>query len=320
MFRGGVLGISYIGMLEYLYKIQFIKNVKRVAGSSAGAIAACITSFNLPFDQTKTMAESLDYSKVPATKSFDEPKNFTKAERNQLDRVFGNIDCVYRLIKKYGWYSSSYFYDWIRYQIAGQFDPFKKNPPYTFADFRNSDLHRDGREFKELYIIGTDISTKTSTVFSAADTPHVEVAQAIRISMSVPIFFEAIKSDYSKTDGEEKPKVYADGGIMYRYPITLFDETLPKDQTLGGFLAGDNKNVEINNLLDYISNLISCSAAVQTQFSYGSPENMNRSIQIFTDGISALDFNVKKGDDTYNFLYEQGYKATENYFNALFSS
>lgn len=36
-----------------------------MAGTSAGAITACLTSFNLSFDDLKEIADSLDYNKVP---------------------------------------------------------------------------------------------------------------------------------------------------------------------------------------------------------------------------------------------------------------
>lgn len=318
---GGILGIAYIGMLDYLFRINFMPEVQRVAGSSAGAIAACITAFNLPFEETKNIVNSLDYSKVPSISDPHEPKNFSKYEETQLDKVFGNIECVYRLVKKFGWYSSSYFYQWIRHHIANQFDATKKIPPYTFADFMNPDIHKDGRSFKELYIIGTDISNKSSTVFSAADTPYMEVAEAVRISMSVPVFFEAVKS-IQTTDKNLKvsPRVFSDGGIMYNYPITIFDRDCPSDETLGALFKSNVPPAQVNHLVDFIVNLISCTASIQTQLTYNTPVNMKRSIQIYTGSVSSLDFNVKTGDEIYTFLYGQGYKAAETYFSALFSS
>ena len=62
---GGVLGIAYLGVLDYLYRNNLTDNLKRTAGTSAGAIAACITSFGLPFEGVKAIGESLDYRRVP---------------------------------------------------------------------------------------------------------------------------------------------------------------------------------------------------------------------------------------------------------------
>ncbi|MBN7773473.1 patatin-like phospholipase family protein [Clostridium aminobutyricum] len=314
---GGILGIAYIGMLDYLYNINLMQNIKRVAGSSAGAITACITSFNLPFEETKKIADSLNYSKVPSTTDQEEPQIFSKSGKEILDKVFINAECVYRLITQYGWYSSNYMYNWIKLQIADQFDGTKKAPPYTFIDFMDPSLHKEGRNFKDLYIIGTDVSTKSSSVFCAEYTPYMEVAEAVRISMSVPLFFQAIKSTCAVDHQKNRPKVYADGGILYNYPITLFDIDKPSPETLGALFNSSCPPLEIDNLLDFIVNLLSCTTSMQTQYIYSAPENLERSIQIYTSNIASLNFNVKVDDDIYTFLYKQGYLAAENYFNYL---
>ena len=54
----------------------------------------------------------------------------------------------------------------------------------------------------------------------------MEVALAVRISMSIPIFFESIPYQYP---GTAEPQFYADGGIMWNYPIGIFD-----DPNMGG--------------------------------------------------------------------------------------
>ena len=62
---GGVLGIAYLGVLEYFYQTRLIEPIINLAGTSAGAITACLTCFNLPFDELRTILNSLDYRKVP---------------------------------------------------------------------------------------------------------------------------------------------------------------------------------------------------------------------------------------------------------------
>lgn len=313
---GGILGIAYMGMLEYLYKQEIMQGIKRVAGASAGAITACVTAFNLPFWETKKIGDSLDYSQIPMITDPEEPFYFPKGAKNKLDKVFGSVECTYRLISKYGWYSSQYFYEWIKTQIKKQFDITKKAPPYTFLDFTEPSLHKNNVEFKELYIVGTDISNKTSTVFSVEETPYMEVAEAVRISMSVPLLFESVKStcDLKK---RTSPRIYADGGIMYNYPITIFDENTPAPHTLGALFDSTYPPPHISNIIEFIINLVSCTSALQTEMVFNSPEDMSRSIKIYTGDIAPLDFNVKEGDETYNFLYRQGYKGAENYFKPL---
>lgn len=308
---GGVLGIAYMGMLEYLYRIGVMSAVKRVAGTSAGAITACIAAFNLPFADAKRMADSLDYSLIAAKSNGSGLVPFDLPGKGELDSLFGNVDCAYRLIKDYGWYSSEYFYDWLKARIAEQFDPTKKLPPYTFGDFADRTLHKNGQDFKELYVVGTDLSTKTTAIFCKKDTPDMEVAEAVRISMSVPLFFEAVHSSCGRG---YPPRVYADGGLLFNYPITLFDKEMPPSLTLGAVLKSSSPTPTVNSLLDYVVNLMSCSTAIQRQLYENSPLNQSRSIAIDTGEVPSMNFDIKAGDPTYRFLYNQGYTAAEAYF------
>lgn len=319
---GGILGIAYLGTLDYLYKINLIPQINRVAGTSAGAITACLTSFNLSFNQLKEISNSLDYAKVPGKDDISDDSRFPSrlfptAIKAQLDSLFGNVDCVYRLITQFGWYSSSYFYEWLKEQIANQFNATLKQPPYTFSDFKNTDVHKNKVPFKDLYIVGTDTSKGTSIIFSFESTPHMEVAEAIRISMSVPLLFEAIKSTPFLTSSVDSPGVYVDGGLLYNYPINIFDDISSPKETLGAYFKTALPPAPINNLLDFISSTISCATSLQTILFQEHKANINRSIPIFTGDIEPMNFSVTPGDATYQFLYEQGYRGTEVYFSLL---
>lgn len=314
---GGVLGIAYLGALEYLYKTNLIYPVTRVAGTSAGAITACLTAFNLPFTELYETLESLDYKKIPEKDTpTNTPREFSLALKEQFGKFFDNVDCVFRMIKQFGWYSSQYFYDWIKLKIAAQFDPQKKAPPYTFSDFQNTSIHKNQNPFKELYIIGTNISKNTSMVFSYNTTPNMEVAEAVRISMSVPLLFESITSTCISPPNEE-PYIFIDGGMLYNYPINLFDSVSPLYETLGMYFKSTPAPRPIKNLVDFISNTLSCSGNIQNALFESKPENIARSICIHTGDISAFNFDITPGDATYNFLYEQGYRSAEIYFSLL---
>ena len=319
---GGALGIAYLGMLDYLYKINVAPQLTRLAGTSAGAITACLFSFNLPFNEIKAAADSLDYSKVPGKDEIDDDPQlpsrlFPKAIKSQLDSIFGNIDCVYRLIKQFGWFSSSYIYSWTKDQIQQQFDSTKKGPPYTFADFKNTNIHKNKRPFKDLYIIGTDTSQSSSIIFSYDSTPNMEVAEAVRISMSVPLLFEAIKSSPFPSSSEPNPQIYVDGGLLYNYPINIFDTTSPPRETLGAYFKSALPPASINNLVDFISSTISCATSLQSALFQDNKANLMRSIPILTSNIQPLNFNVITGDPTYNFLYDQSYRCTETFFSLI---
>lgn len=318
---GGVLGIAYTGVLDYLYSNNLTKNLQRTAGTSSGAVAACITSFRLPFEDVKTIAESLNYKKVPSKDTEEMDSSFVEDITDKVESAFGDLSCIYRLITRYGWYSSQYFYRWIKDVIAGQFND-KKQPPYTFEDFKNSSLHKDNRTFLDLFITGTNLTTGTCRIFSYETTPWMEVAEAVRISISIPLFFEALEIRQPDITGDGPANVFCDGGVLNNYPIRLFDSDKfnpvlvrgANMETLGVRFMSKNKKYEINNLLDFIGSLVLTSTHVQQEEYYSNPMDRIRSINIDSLDISPVDFNLSPHEETYKRLYSQGYFAAKNYF------
>jgi NTE family protein len=314
---GGVLGIAYLGALKYLQEKGIMNGIKRVAGTSAGAITACITSFKLPYDETKQIVDSLDYKRVPEKEDIKVLRRLPSGTRRELERIFGDLDCLYRLVNNYGWYSSKYFYTWLREHIASQFDQSKKLPPYTFSDFKDNNIHKDNRQFLDLYIIGTDISCKASRVFSYKTTPDMEVAEAVRISMSIPLFFEAIKIEDNNVNKDSGLHVFSDGGVMRNYAINIFDVNRTNPQTLGLRFKHDVECEEIRSLEQFISNYFLAFTQIQQDLYNNSPLDIARSIQIDTEHVSPVDFDIEANDDTYNFLFSQGYEAARKHFSVM---
>ena len=319
---GGILGISYLGVLDYLHRSGRIGGLQRIAGTSAGAITACITSFNLPFEQLEGIAASLDYKKIPERTEINELKLIPEEIRTQIDEKFGDINCIYRLLHEYGWYSTNYFYEWIQKVIADQFDIRKKRPPYTFADFKNPNLHKESRPFFDLYVVGTDLSMKTARVFSFETTPAMEVATAVRISMSIPLFFEAVKMEKEDAGENSVNNIFCDGGLLNNYPLNLFDSPRfnadpyygANMETLGVRFAQQLNYKEIDCLLTYIESLLHAASYIQQGIYDSNILNKERSIVVDTKSISPVDFNVTVNDEKYWFLYMQGYRAAKKYF------
>ena len=320
---GGILGIAYLGVLEYLFQNRFMRDIRRTAGTSAGAITACITSFNLPFPEIKAIADSLDYKKVPYKEELDNTKHIPNEIKHTIEELFDDIDCVYRLIKNYGWFSTGYFYSWIKTVIGAQFDPAKKLPPYTFSDFKETSLHKQERPFYDLYIIGTDLSNRTSRVFSYDTTPLMEVAQAVRISMSIPLFFEAVAVHDSEVTGNDLKNVFCDGGVMNNYPLSIFDFVNSKPDniygvnmnTLGVRFNSRIQYTKIDNLLEFVKSMAHSAIRVQQDAYHNHPIDKARSINIDTLDVSPTNFDVSLNDNTYRLLYNQGYAAAETYFS-----
>ncbi|PCI75760.1 MAG: patatin [SAR86 cluster bacterium] len=321
VFEGGaVLGVAYLGMLNVLDSKGILPNIEKVAGASAGAITALVTCFNLSASETGNIAATLDYAEVP------EPGKPSKTEKELIilfkllgvDLSFKDLNCLIRLIKHNGWYSSDYFYSWLKTTIDNQFLTNKKDA-YTFADFHNQKNNNE-TAFKELSVIVSNMSTHSSEIFSYATTPDVEVAKAVQMSMSIPLFFES--QDFQHP-GCDSINTYSDGGTMWNYPLGIFDgPSGPNFETLGGRFneALISPTVgPIDNLLDYIKSLALTLHAVQANYYNNTPDDAPRTIGIDVSGIDGLDgglnFNIKPGGPIYDALIARGTKATNEFFN-----
>ena len=186
---GGVKGIAYVGALDILQEKEILKDIERIGGTSAGAINAILVALNFSQEETRDILWSLDFKKL-------------------MDDTWGVMRDIKRLVDEYGWYKGDYFRKWIGKLIKDK----TGNSESTFADL---EALKEKKGFKSLYFMGTNLSTGYSEVFSAEHTPRMCVADAVRISMSIPLFFAAKRS----TRGD----VYVDGGVLDNYPVKLFD-------------------------------------------------------------------------------------------------
>jgi NTE family protein len=308
---GGVRGIAYIGALEILDEYRIVENIQRVAGTSAGAIAAALVSFRLSVPETKVLFNSLDFSKVPQSSTDDRVRKIFRFPEEESSR---------RFFRNYGWYSSEYFYHWVENVIAEQCD---NNPRATFRDFKD-------REFRDLYIVATNVSQQKAEVFSADHTPNVAVADAVRMSMSIPIFFEALRFDGQNFGSGD---YYVDGGLYDNFPVHLFDQPdyagkpwAYRDgvnwETLGLFLFPDQDlrpaDPEIpKNVWEFLTLTLRNLYHSHEISSYqASTVDQHRTIEISDCGIAATDFEIDLGSEKYQQLYESGKQAVREFFRA----
>jgi NTE family protein len=254
--------------------------------------------------------DTLDFSRIPQARTEDQSSSIL----NKLDVA----SCSQRLLKNFGWYSSAYFYNWLKDVIA---DFAKGNPDATFYDFR-----RLG--YRDLYVVVSNMTKHRAEVMSFKTTPDVAVGDAIRMSMSIPLYFEALHFD-GKTFG--KGDLYVDGGLFNNYPVDIFDRlnlvekilsAQPKVnwRTLGLYLYPEKgeEQSEIENpatLIEFIDLLME-NISTTHQLTAPTPGALDRerTIRIGDCGVSSTNFNIKPNDETYQALYESGRRAVKAFF------
>jgi len=316
---GGVKGIAYVGALEVLDKEGILKDVERVAGTSAGAMIAVLVGLRYSADEMKEILWNLNF-------------------RNFMDNSFGIIRDTTRMLKEYGWYKGDFF----RNLMADFIKRKTGNGEITFKELASI------KGFREIYLMGTDLSTGLSEMFSHKTTPKMKVADAARISMSIPLFFASVKG------GENGKHTYVDGGLLDNYPIKAFDQVAyisnrnnmrrtdyyeklnkPKSlqksvskneyvynkETLGFRLDakeditmflhhGTAKCNEINSFYTYTKALVTTLIDFQNNVHLHS-DDWQRTIYIDTLGVGAIDFDIS--DAKKRNLVESGKSYTESY-------
>lgn len=313
---GGVKGIAYVGALEILQKEGILPQIQRVGGTSAGAINATLFALGYSNEETRTILKKLDFN-------------------NFLDDSWGIIRDTDRLINKFGWYKGDFFHKWVRDRVEKKLDEGN-------ATFR--DLKQAGKP--DLYVYGTNLSTRFGEVFSHEHTPTTRIADAVRISMSIPLFFAAVRN--ARND------VYVDGGVLNNYPVKLFDrekyvsekkmavetkyykkentqflkkypdssryvynkETLgfrlDSKQEIGLFRYGaEPQHDQISDFFDYVKALVGTILASQGNLHLHG-DDWHRTIYIDTLGVGTTDFDLS--DLKKKELEDSGRIGAENYF------
>lgn len=273
---GGVLGIAYAGAIEVLEQQGVLQNILRVAGTSAGAITAALVS--------------LRYNSAEITNIVNQT-NFKSFEDGEVI-----VDAMH-VLNKYGFYKGDVFLNWMKTQIQNK----GLDPNATFQDFANAGC-------RELHIFASDLNIQGLREFSTEATPTVIVAEAVRASMSIPLFFEA----WTFPDNNPNNHVYVDGGMIYNYPLTIFDNgPVANTQSIGLFLSNlgapkPPSSLQTGHFADYIGSLVETMLDAQVVNFQHDPEEEVRSIVIDNLGISPTNF--KLSDDQKTALFDSGKK------------
>ena len=315
---GGVKGIAYVGALEVLNQRGILESIRRVGGTSAGAINALLLSLGFTLDETRQILSDLNFN-------------------NFMDDTWGIVRDTHRLIERFGWYKGDFFKGWVGDLIREK----TGNEHSTFNDLR-------ARGCRDLYVIGTNLSTGFGEVFSYEHTPRMRVTDAVRISMSIPLFFSAVRN--------MREDVYVDGGMLDNYPIKVFDREkylqksklkkhtrIPKyyreenlklaaiqpksskfvynKETLGFRLDSGSEiavfrdgaeppHEKIDDFFDYAWALIKTILNAQNNKHLHS-DDWHRTAYINTLGVGTTDFDLT--DETKKNLVESGVKGTTDY-------
>lgn len=287
---GGVLGIAYAGAMKALEthypNHNILNDIGQVAGTSAGAITAAAVSAGYTADEVRKLMQETNF------KNFEDKWN------------------PFRILSKYGLYKGDALLAFAKKVIGA-----KTDPNATFRDFEKNN-------FKHLRVFATDLNVKNVREFSVRRTPDVVVAEAVRASMSIPIFFSAWQfKNLNQQQYEFAHHIFVDGGTVYNYPINTFDEDgKVNTKTLGFHLVdkagkGKETGLEMGQPAKYVRVLFDTLLDAQEIDFDRDSEQKKRTVNIDDHGISATDFSLNKAKQ--ELLLKSGEEATNEFLNSL---
>jgi NTE family protein len=238
---GGAKGGAFVGALEAMEKHDLW--FQRVAGTSAGSIVAALVAagyqagsgsgttikdllFTTPFEKFKDAPREQDFSEQDREESylykvFEKvdlpwiPERFEKAVDKQIFTALCKSEhfrYIFNFIERGGLYAGEYFRQWINEKIVAQLQG--KGPLDPFPTFQQMFAITG----ISLSVVASDTTNQQFLVFNEQRTPTVRVADAVRMSMSIPFFFSSVTYQGSEV---------VDGGLLSNFPMFLFLEANP---------------------------------------------------------------------------------------------
>ena len=253
-------------------------------GTSAVAIVASMLAAGYSPDEMHTILNDVDF------RQFKDGASFGRKIPN--------------LLRKKGIYRGDNFYRMMQRFMHDK-------GLFTFGELKNPEAEPK-RRYK-LRVFAADITRGTLVTWPddaklyGLDPDYLEIAWAVRTSMSIPFFFWPVKMGGS---------YFVDGGLLSNFPIWQFDSNrAPRHPTFGINLHEDGagRPRKINGNLDFLQAIIQTGLEAHDKRFIKPGDYHHRTIRVPVGNIKATDFDItaaQKGE-----LYQNGYYAAQKFLN-----
>ena len=299
---GGVKGIGLAGAFLELCEQDY--RPECVAGTSAGAITAALVAAGYTGQELRGLV--LKEMKFPL---FADPPRLA---------ALGPAGELIDVLKDRGLHSGDYFLNWIRERL-------ETKGLSTFGQLRDDSAKGTPREYR-LRVIASDLTDQSMLVLPqdarklGLDPDKLSVAEAVRMSMSIPIFFDPVIHT-NEQDGRKH--MIVDGGMLSNYPIWLFDAPEPQFPTFGMLLVAPNQKDpllphppataeadDIPSPIGYVKAIADTMMQAHDRF-YVEQANYARTIPIPTCGVTTTQFDISEQETEE--LFESGRAAAREF-------
>ncbi len=293
---GGVKGIGIAGALAVAGRYY---DWVYVAGTSAGAIIASLVAAGYTPEEIRDKVFSIDY------------RRFEDLDRLGKMPLFGPL---LSLDVNLGIFKGNYIEEWIRENL-------KAKGVERFGDLAVPGKAKNSKWRYRLRVIASDISRGDMLILPqdiaryGVDPDCLEVAKAVRMSISIPYYFQPVKLTYAGENGKRNVSYIVDGGVLSNFPVWLFDhDPGMKDLPTFGFkLSGPNEGRphEVRGPLSMLKALFSTMMDAHDN-RFIEEKNFDRTISIPTLEIRTTDFGISPAKIEQ--LFRSGMEAAERFF------
>lgn len=294
---GGVKGIGLIGAVAVAEEKGY--QWKNVAGTSAGAIVAALVAAGYSAAEMKEILVELDYSRFK--------------DASMLDKV-PLVGSLTSLIFEKGIYEGKFFENWMRKLL-------KEKKVETFGNLVLEDSGGDERYRFKLRVVASDITHGRLLVLPqdiagfGIRPEELDVAAAIRMSMSIPFFYEPVKLKNRET---REVSYIVDGGLLSNFPVWLFDTEgdVPEWPTFGFKLVEPEEELQMHNRVRGPISLLAAMFSTMMEAHdkrYIKDEHFVRTIPIPTLGVKTTEFDISR--ERSEALYQSGRQAAEKFLS-----
>ncbi len=254
---GGAKGMAHIGVIRVLEENNI--PIDYIAGTSIGAIVGGLYAAGFSPDEMEELFKSDDFYFWSTGKIQEEFRYYFKQPEASPS--------------------------WLELRLTRKEDKVKLLPPtniipeeqmdFAYMELLASTNAACDNDFDSLMVpffcIATDIYNNKPVVLGKGD-----LGEAIRASMTVPLYFKPIKIDST---------LLFDGGIVDNFPTSVMKETFHPDIIIGHKVANESKAADPDDLMEQISNIVMRPTSFEIK-----PED-GILLESKLDNVGLLDFN-----------------------------
>src|SRR5215472_16984948 len=314
---GGVKGVGLAGAVLALDEAGY--RFQRVAGRSAGAIAAAIIAAlnkaGKPLSELQGYLQEVQFQQFMA--------------KGHLRRALGGMGDAGQLLLHMGLYDGDYLIDWLGGVLSDIGVTY-------FGDLRLDDPGADAtwtdRQRYSLVVHTSDITRGKLVrlpwdyVNYGLDADHQRIVDAVRASMSIPFFFTpvsvraaAVTAPPADLTADAGQVTWVDGGLLDNFPVDVFkrgDGAQARWPTIGIMLSARQTSIGNGNSSGNVpSEAVACLHTVLDNAGryYVPPDKALKTIFVDNAGIKATDFGITP--EQQQTLFMNGQNAARDWLN-----